>query len=96
MKVLPPEEKVDINKSNDNIKLFDGSKKRIDDFYNTLPPDAKLRYFPDGTRAIVDSKGNKYTPPPSIDDRSRSVSSNTNTIQYDRFNLLQVAQQQTT
>lgn len=86
MRVLPPEEKVDINKSNDNIELFDGSKKRSDDFYNTLPPDARFEYFPDGTSGFVDGRGNKYTPPPSIDDRGRSISSNTDTIQYDRFN----------
>jgi len=29
MRVLPPEEKVNINKSNDNIELFDGSKKEL-------------------------------------------------------------------
>jgi len=86
MRVLPPEERIDINKSINNVELFDGSKKRIDDFYNTLPPDAQFQYFPDGTSGFVDGRGNKYTPPPSIDDRGRTISSNTDTIQYDRFN----------
>ena len=69
-----------------NIDLFAFKKKTAaSDFYDSLPPDAKLRYFPDGTRAIVDSKGNKYTPPPSIDDRNRSVSSNTDVLEYERY-----------
>ncbi len=69
-----------------NIDLLAFKKKTAaSDFYDSLPPDAKLRYFPDGTRAIVDSKGNKYTPPPSIDDRNRSVSSNTDVLEYERY-----------
>ena len=87
MLVLPPERRVDINKSLDNIELFDGTKKKTtEEFYNSLPPDAKFQFFEDGTSGFVDGRGNKYTPPPSIDDRPRNVSSNTNIIEYDRFN----------
>lgn len=89
MYVLPPEERIDINKSLDNIELFDSTKKKSTaDFYNSLPPDAKFQFFQDGTSGFVDSRGNKYTPPPSIDDRGRSISSNTDIIEYNRLNTL--------
>ena len=70
-----------------NIDLLAFKKKTAaSDFYDSLPPDAKFQFFQDGTSGFVDGRGNKYTPPPSIDDRPRNVSPNTDTIQYNRFN----------